>query len=159
MTSLVVNCCRALRRRRLCAEQVRLFVEEVNSPRVRVLLDPANLIELNDLDEMFQQLAPWIDCLHAKDRKHHTERGVAAGKGDVDYKRFVTLAAKHTPAAPLLLEYVGPKDYLDSLAYLRNAMQAAGMDWNADEAHSAVYDTEQTARLFCKIANAWPKPA
>ena len=38
------------------------------------------------------------------------------------------------------------------------AINAAGMEWNADEAHSAVYDTEQTARLFCKIANAWPKP-
>ena len=42
---------------------------------------------------------------------------------------------------------------------LARAIQAAGMEWNADEAHSAVYDTEQTARLFCKIANAWPKPA
>jgi ribonuclease T len=41
---------------------------------------------------------------------------------------------------------------------LARAVQAAGMEWNADDAHSAVYDTEQTARLFCKIANAWPKP-
>ena len=41
---------------------------------------------------------------------------------------------------------------------LARAINAAGMEWNADEAHSAVYDTEQTARLFCKIANAWPKP-
>jgi sugar phosphate isomerase/epimerase len=109
------------------AKRLRLFVEEVDSPRVRVLLDPANLIELNDLDEMFQQLAPLIDCLHAKDRKLHTERGVAAGKGDVDYKRFVTLAAKHTPAAPLILEYVGPKDYLDARAHLLGAMQATGI--------------------------------
>ncbi len=109
------------------AKRVRLFIEEVNSPRIRVLLDPANLIELNDLDEMFQQLSPWVDCLHAKDRKYHTNRGVAAGKGDIDYKRFVTLAAKHTPAAPLILEYVGPKDYPDSLAHLRNAMLAVGI--------------------------------
>jgi sugar phosphate isomerase/epimerase len=109
------------------AKRLRLFVEEVDSPRVRVLLDPANLIELNDLDEMFQQLAPLIDCLHAKDRKLHTERGVAAGKGDVDYKRFVTLAAKHTPAAPLILEYVGPKDYLDARAHLLSAMRATGI--------------------------------
>jgi len=109
------------------AKRLRLFVEEVNSPRIRVLLDPANLIELNDLDEMFQQLAPWIDCLHAKDRKHHTGRGVAAGKGDVDYKRFVTLAAQHTPAAPLILEYVGPKDYLDARAHLLGAMRACGI--------------------------------
>ena len=25
-------------------------------------------------------------------------------------------------------------------------------------AHSAVYDTERTAELFCKIVNAWPSP-
>jgi len=109
------------------AKRLRLFVEEVNSPRVRVLLDPANLIELNDLDEMFQQLAPWVDCLHAKDRKLHTDRGVAAGKGDLDYRRFVMLAAKHTPSAPLILEYVGAKDYLDARAHLRGAMQASGI--------------------------------
>ncbi|WOB48946.1 ribonuclease T [Xanthomonas hydrangeae] len=41
---------------------------------------------------------------------------------------------------------------------LARAAQAAGLDWNAADAHSAVYDTEQTARLFCKIANAWPGP-
>jgi len=109
------------------AKRVRLFVEEVNSPRIRVLLDPANLIELNDLNEMFQQLAPWIDCLHAKDRKYHTNRGVAAGKGDVDYKKFVSLAATHTPSAPLILEYVGPTDHLDARAHLRNALQACGI--------------------------------
>jgi len=109
------------------AKRVRLFVEELNSPRLRVLLDPANLIELNDLDEMFSQLAPWIDCLHAKDRKYHTSRGVAAGKGDIDYKRLVALAAKHTPQAPLILEYVGPKDYRDARAHLLAAMQACGI--------------------------------
>lgn len=39
---------------------------------------------------------------------------------------------------------------------LARAAQAAGMDWNSADAHSAVYDTEQTAQLFCKIVNAWP---
>lgn len=41
---------------------------------------------------------------------------------------------------------------------LARAAQAAGLEWNAADAHSAVYDTEQTARLFCRIANAWPAP-
>ena len=109
------------------AKRVRLFVEELNSPRLRVLLDPANLLELNDLDEMFLQLAPWIECLHAKDRKYHTSRGVAAGQGDIDYKRFVALAAKHTPQVPLILEYVGPKDYQDARAHLLAAMRACGI--------------------------------
>lgn len=41
---------------------------------------------------------------------------------------------------------------------LARAVQAAGFGWDAEEAHSAVYDTEQTARLFCQIVNAWPGP-
>ncbi|KDE91758.1 MULTISPECIES: ribonuclease T [Stenotrophomonas] len=40
---------------------------------------------------------------------------------------------------------------------LARAATAAGLGWDANEAHSAVYDTEQTARLFCTIANAWPR--
>jgi len=36
------------------------------------------------------------------------------------------------------------------------AVQAAGFPWDAEEAHSALYDAEQTAKLFCTIVNAWP---
>jgi ribonuclease T len=38
---------------------------------------------------------------------------------------------------------------------LSRAVQAAGLDWNNDEAHSAIYDTERTAQLFCTILNRW----
>ncbi|MEI7730066.1 MAG: sugar phosphate isomerase/epimerase [Verrucomicrobiota bacterium] len=109
------------------AKRLRLFLEEIHSPHLRALLDPANLIEVNDLDEMFQQLAPHIDCLHAKDRKYHVERGVPAGQGSLDYEKLVRLAATHTPHAPLVLEYVGPKDYQAALAHLRAAMQKVGV--------------------------------
>jgi sugar phosphate isomerase/epimerase len=110
------------------AKRVRLFLEEVNLPRIRALLDPANLIEVNDLEEMFAQLGPWIDCVHAKDRKLHTDAGVGAGAGDLDYPKLVTLAARHTPQAPLILEYVGPQDYKKALAHLRHAMRQAGVE-------------------------------
>ncbi|MDO8544455.1 MAG: sugar phosphate isomerase/epimerase [Opitutaceae bacterium] len=109
------------------AKRLRMFLEEVNSPRLRALLDPANLIEVNDLEEMFQQLGPWIDCLHAKDRRVHVERGVPAGQGSIEYVKFVTLTARHTPAAPLVMEYVGPTDYRPALAHLRAALQKAGL--------------------------------
>ena len=105
------------------AKRTRVFLEEVGSPRIRALLDPANLLDLNDLEEMFVQLGPWIDCLHAKDRKLHVDRGVAAGQGDIDYLEFVTLAAKHTPTAPFILEYVGPDDYKQALAILQDAIR------------------------------------
>jgi len=38
---------------------------------------------------------------------------------------------------------------------LSRAVQAAGLDWNESEAHSAIYDTEKTAALFCSIVNRW----
>lgn len=38
---------------------------------------------------------------------------------------------------------------------LARAAQAAGLGWSNDEAHSAIYDAEQTARLFCWIVNRW----
>ena len=48
---------------------------------------------------------------------------------------------------------------LAGLAYgqtvLSRAVQAAGFEWNANEAHSAVYDAERTALLFCDIVNRW----
>ncbi|MCX7006924.1 MAG: sugar phosphate isomerase/epimerase [Kiritimatiellaeota bacterium] len=110
------------------AKRLRMFLEELNSPRMRALLDAANLIEVNDVDEMFQQLTPWIDCIHAKDRKLHTDRGVAAGKGDLDYKKFVTLAAQRTPHAPLVLEYVGATDYRAALEHLRNTLRETGIE-------------------------------
>ena len=65
--------------------------------------------------------------LHAKDRKLHVDRGVPAGQGDLDYRKFVTLAAARTPKAPLIMEYVGPKDYEAALAHLRNTLRQAGL--------------------------------
>lgn len=48
---------------------------------------------------------------------------------------------------------------LGGLAYgqtvLSRAVQAAGMPWDATAAHGAVYDTECTAQLFCKVMNRW----
>jgi len=38
---------------------------------------------------------------------------------------------------------------------LAKAAQAAGLDWDGGQAHSAIYDAEQTARLFCGIVNRW----
>ncbi|HUD42776.1 MAG TPA: ribonuclease T [Dokdonella sp.] len=48
---------------------------------------------------------------------------------------------------------------LGGLAYgqtvLGKLMVSAGFQWDANEAHSAVYDTERTAELFCRIVNRW----
>ena len=38
---------------------------------------------------------------------------------------------------------------------LARAAQAAGIPWDSQEAHSAIYDAEQTAELFCRVVNLW----
>ncbi|MEH6502991.1 MAG: ribonuclease T [Cycloclasticus sp.] len=48
---------------------------------------------------------------------------------------------------------------LGGLAYgqtvLAKVAKAAGMEWDSEQAHSALYDAEQTALLFCNIVNQW----
>ncbi len=39
---------------------------------------------------------------------------------------------------------------------LAKAVMQAGFDWDNEQSHSAQYDTEKTADLFCKIVNQWP---
>ena len=38
---------------------------------------------------------------------------------------------------------------------LSRAVQAAGLQWNEANAHSAAYDAEKTADLFCSAVNRW----
>lgn len=38
---------------------------------------------------------------------------------------------------------------------LGKALHVAGLGWDSKAAHSAVYDAEQTAELFCTIVNRW----
>lgn len=40
---------------------------------------------------------------------------------------------------------------------LAKIAEAAGLSWDNQRAHSALYDAEQTAKLFCIICNRWKK--
>lgn len=48
---------------------------------------------------------------------------------------------------------------LAAMAYgqtvLARAAHASGLEWNSTQAHSATYDAEMTADLFCGILNRW----
>jgi len=50
---------------------------------------------------------------------------------------------------------------LCGLAYgqtvLARAAEAAGIQWDNSKAHSAVYDAERTAELFCAVFNRWER--
>lgn len=40
---------------------------------------------------------------------------------------------------------------------LSKIIQSAGLTWNDEKAHSALYDAEKTAELFCLIVNRWKR--
>ena len=50
---------------------------------------------------------------------------------------------------------------LGGLAYQQTVLakiaQTAGLEWDNAKAHSALYDAEMTAEIFCKIINRWKK--
>jgi ribonuclease T len=52
---------------------------------------------------------------------------------------------------------------LGGLAYgqtvLARIAEAAGIKWNESAAHSAIYDAERTAEIFCTIVNKWDSVA
>jgi ribonuclease T len=102
-------------------------------------------------------------------RRHECQRAILVGHNAHFDLNFINAAVartqhKRNPFHPFsVFDTVS----LGGIAYgqtvLGRAMQAAGLAWNGEEAHSAVYDAERTAELFCKIANAWqpqrPAPA
>jgi len=100
------------------AKRARDFIEIVDSDRIRIMFDPANLLPNNSLDEMFSQLRPYIVGIHAKDRKIGVHGGVPAGQGDLDYARFVQLCKECVPDLPIIIEYVTEENFPQAKEHL-----------------------------------------
>lgn len=94
-------------------------------------------------------------------KQHHCTRAILVGHNAFFDLGFLNAAVercgiKRNPFHPFSnFDTVS----LAGLAYqqtvLARAVQTAGIDWNQDEAHSAIYDAQKTAELFCKIVNRW----
>ncbi|TBR12378.1 MAG: ribonuclease T [Lysobacter sp.] len=100
--------------------------------------------------------------IRAQLRKHGCQRAILVGHNahfDLNFINAAVARSKH-PRNPFHPFSVFDTVTLGGIAYgqtvLGRALQAAGIAWNANEAHSAVYDAERTAELFCRIVNAWP---
>ncbi|WP_248926215.1 sugar phosphate isomerase/epimerase family protein [Paenibacillus hamazuiensis] len=102
------------------------FIDQVGSERVRVLLDPANLIANSSEEDMFRYLAPHIAYFHGKDRKVNDAYGRAVGDGDINWPLFLQLYHRHTEGVPFILEYVNAGNFCEIrdrvLAYDREAL-------------------------------------
>ena len=98
-------------------------------------------------------------------RKHECQRAILLGHNAHFDLNFVNAAVvrsghKRNPFHPFsVFDTVSLAGIAYGQTVLARAVQASGDTWNSDEAHSAVYDAEKTARLFCTIANQWPQRA
>lgn len=94
-------------------------------------------------------------------RQHQCSRAILVGHNPFFDLGFIKAAAKRQRFKKMPFHQFSTFDTatLGGLAFgqtvLARAAQAAGIKWDNDEAHSAVYDAERTAELFCDIVNRW----
>lgn len=97
-------------------------------------------------------------------REHGCTRAILVGHNPAFDLSFVNAAANRAGLTrnPFHLFSTFDTATLGGLAYgqtvLSRAVLAAGLEWEEEEAHSALYDAERTAELFCSIVNLWPLP-
>lgn len=110
--------------------------------------------ERDALDLVFQPIRKAL-------RQHDCQRAILVGHNAAFDLGFLNAAIKRTghKRSPFHPFSAFDTVSLAGLAYgqtvLSRAVLAAGLDWDANEAHSAVYDAERTAQLFCRIVNRW----
>jgi sugar phosphate isomerase/epimerase len=110
----------------------RRLLHEMRSPRLKVVMDAANLFDADDaalqlsrsedlLYEAFELLGDDIVIAHAKDVRASGEF-VAAGKGDLDYDLYLKHLAEAGYHGPLILHGLGEEEVEESVAYLRERL-------------------------------------
>jgi sugar phosphate isomerase/epimerase len=111
-----------------------LLLDELKSPRLKIVMDAANLFEAEDLprmrevlDEAFDLLGKDIIIAHAKDVRADGElRHLAAGKGVLDYDHYLSLLKACGFAGPLILHELKETEVAESVAFLRGKLKSCG---------------------------------
>lgn len=93
-------------------------------------------------------------------KKNHCQRAVLVGHNAWFDLLFIKEAVKRSAMkSPFHAFTCFDTATLGGLFYgqtvLAKAAQAAGMEFDCREAHSAIYDAEKTAELFCIMLNSW----
>jgi len=100
------------------------------NPRLKVVMDPANLFPEGSLprmaeilDEAFELLGPQVALAHAKDLDRDGRAGdVPAGRGRLDYPRYVAWLRKVGYDGPLILHGLDEEQVGPSVAFLRRVL-------------------------------------
>jgi sugar phosphate isomerase/epimerase len=109
------------------AIKARRLIDEIGSPRLRVVIDPANLFHRGELPRMSQILDEALELLgdeivlaHAKDLSHDGEAGhEAAGTGKLDYPRYLKLLKQIGFQGSLIIHGLREDQVPTTVAFLR----------------------------------------
>lgn len=112
------------------ARKGRRLIDQMQSPNLKVVMDPANLFHKGELrrmreivDEAFVLLGDYIAIGHAKDLDHDGEAGdLAAGKGLLDYAQYLSWISKLDFSVPLILHGLGETEVDECVAFLQGKM-------------------------------------
>jgi sugar phosphate isomerase/epimerase len=112
------------------ARKGRRLLDEIDSPRLKVVMDGANLFHAGDLarmrdvlDEAFALLGKDIALAHAKDITRDGEAGhAAAGTGRLDYDHYLALLRSAGYDGPLILHGLSEAQVDASVAFLRGKL-------------------------------------
>jgi sugar phosphate isomerase/epimerase len=118
------------------AEKGRRLLDEMRSPRLKVIMDAANLFDADDparrlsrseeiLHEAFELLGSDVVIAHAKDVRSSGEF-VAAGKGDLDYDLYLEHLVEADFDGPLILHGLGEEEVQGCLPFLQTRLAASG---------------------------------
>jgi sugar phosphate isomerase/epimerase len=112
------------------ATRARKLLNELRSPRLGIVIDPANLIsrgcnQKEVLDEAFALLGDSIVIAHAKDR-NSAFQACAAGKGILDFEYYLRCAKQSGFSGPLVMHGLDEKDVAFSREFLRQTLANVG---------------------------------
>jgi sugar phosphate isomerase/epimerase len=110
------------------ASRARELLDELQNPRLRIIIDPANLIspkcnQKEVLDEAFTLLRDAIVIAHAKDRTNDF-KPCAAGKGILDFEYYLRCLKKIGFTGPLIMHGLEEEDIQFSREYLERILQS-----------------------------------
>lgn len=108
------------------------LLSEINSPRLKIIYDPANLIERETIPVMSRKIAqavqllgPHIVSVHAKDRNGMGEF-VPAGKGILPYEYLLEQLKQVNYKGNLILHGLKPAEAAESISFLKEQLDLAG---------------------------------
>jgi sugar phosphate isomerase/epimerase len=112
--------------------KARRLLDEIKSPRLKIIMDGANIFQRGQLpnmrkvlNEAFELLGPDIALAHAKDLDKDGEAGhVAAGRGRLDYPYYLELLKRSGFSGSIILHALKPTEASDRLAFVRSAAPA-----------------------------------